>query len=59
MAVGFAFVCSHNVVLQKYKQLLAGVKIGKMDLLDEMHHLTSGMKSIYTQTCMDGLMMVR
>lgn len=59
MAIGFAFVCSHNVVLQKYKRLLADVKKGKMDLLDELHHLSSGMKSIYTQTCMDGLMVVR
>jgi acyl-CoA oxidase len=24
-----------------------------------MHHLTSGMKSVYTQTTMDGLMVIR
>ena len=30
-----------------------------MDLLDEMHHLSSGMKSIFSQTCMDGLMQIR
>lgn len=24
-----------------------------------MHHLTSGMKSIFTQACMDGLLVVR
>jgi acyl-CoA oxidase len=27
--------------------------------MDEMHHLTSGMKSVYTQACMDGILLVR
>jgi acyl-CoA oxidase len=27
--------------------------------MDEMHHLTSGMKSVFTQACMDGLLLVR
>jgi hypothetical protein len=27
--------------------------------MDEMHHFTSGMKSVYTQACMDGLLVAR
>ena len=50
---------SHAFVLKKYDDLLAGVKKGDFALLDEMHHFTSGMKSVFSQYCMDGLLISR
>jgi hypothetical protein len=35
------------------------IKEEKFDLLDQLHHLTSGMKSVYTQVCLDGIFAVR
>ena len=32
---------------------------GNFEILDQLHHLTSGMKSLYTQTCHDGLYVIR
>lgn len=53
------FVLCHAFVLEKYDELLAGVKKGDFSLLDEMHHYTSGMKSVFSQYCMDGLLISR
>lgn len=35
------------------------VKEGKFELLDYCHHLSSGMKSVYTQQVFDGLLLMR
>ena len=60
MSIGYMILCSHFAVNKIYQQLLTDIKQeGKVDLLDLMHHLSSGMKSIYTQTTMDGLMVIR
>lgn len=59
VAQGYAFLCAHKLVLQKYQQLLQDIGQQKFDGLDELHHFTSGMKSVYTQGCMDGLMQIR
>lgn len=59
MSLGFAFVLINEKVKEKYNQLLLDVKKGKFDLLDEMHHLSSGMKALYTQLCYEGLLVVR
>jgi len=59
MSLGFAFILINEKVKEKYDQLLKDVKKGKFNLLDEMHHLTSGMKALYTQLCYDGLLVIR
>ena len=40
---------------QTYKDAENGV----FDLLDIMHHYTSGMKSVFTQQCFDSLIQIR
>ena len=35
------------------------IKDEKFDLLDQLHHFTSGMKSVYTQVSLDGVFTVR
>ena len=59
LAAGLAFEFVHSHVKDKYNQLLKDIKSQKFDLLDEMHHLTSGMKSVFTQTTNDGLYTIR
>lgn len=46
-------------MMKMYNKLREDVKKGDYTLMDEMHHLTSGMKSVYTQTCFDGLLQLR
>lgn len=50
---------AHNFVLEMYQKLLRDVENKKFDLLDELHHLTSGMKSVLTQQTNDGLFVIR
>ena len=38
---------------------MVDIKSEKFDLLDQLHHFTSGMKSVYSQTTMDGIFAVR
>ena len=59
MALGFCMMMGQDLVYKKYHALLDQVSKGNFDLMDEMHHLSSGMKSVWTQQCMDGLMVVR
>jgi len=39
--------------------LLENVKKGSFEGVEEMHHLSSGFKSLFTQRTMDGLMLIR
>jgi acyl-CoA oxidase len=42
-----------------FKQLMEDMKTSNFELLDLTHHLTSGMKSVYTQEAVDNLIIVR
>jgi acyl-CoA oxidase len=35
------------------------IKKSKFELLDVVHHFTSGMKSVFTQECMDDMVLIR
>jgi acyl-CoA oxidase len=59
LATCFGFAACHKYVHGQYKQLLEDIKVDKFDLLDELHHFTSGMKSVFTQTTNDGLFQIR
>jgi len=59
LATSFGFAFSHRYVHSQYKQLLEDITVNKFDLLDELHHFTSGMKSVFTQTTNDGLIQIR
>ena len=43
----------------RYNQMLEEIKEENFDSLDELHHLTSGFKSLHTQQTYEGLYTVR
>ena len=49
---------SHYIVKMLYR-LLDEIKESKFNLLEIMHHYTSGMKAVFTQECNDGLLAIR
>jgi hypothetical protein len=44
---------------EQYKTLLIQINEDKFDMLDEMHHLTSGFKSMFTNHTYQGLLAIR
>ena len=42
-----------------YYRLIDEIKNQKFELLDVMHHLLSGMKSVFSQTTNDGMFAIR
>ena len=48
IAQGFSFFMAFGFVLKIYFQLRENIKKEDYTLMDEMHHLTSGMKSVFT-----------
>jgi len=59
MGAAFSMAIAHDFVREQYHQLLKDIKNEKFELLDVLHHLTSGMKSVFTQTTNDGLYSIR
>ena len=59
LACAIGFGISHTYVTQQYNQLMLDIKEEKFELLDQLHHFTSGMKSVYTQVSLDGIFAVR
>lgn len=59
MAQGYSFLIAYDVIYKKYLQLMEDVKNNDFTLLDEIHHLSSGMKAVFTQTTFEGLCTVR
>lgn len=43
----------------KYFEFLEDVKQSKFDKMEEIHHLTSGFKALFTQRTMDSLLIIR
>lgn len=54
-----AFSCTADMVVAKHTQLMEDIKKQNFKLLDPLHHYTSGMKAVYTQTAMDSLYLIR
>ena len=59
MASMFAMSFASDIVAAKYKQLMIDIKSQNFKQLDVLHHFCSGMKFVYTQDSMDGLLVVR
>jgi len=59
MATSMAFSFTWNHVYMMYNDLLRDVKLGKFEKMDEMHHLSSGMKSVFTQKAFESLVEMR
>ena len=58
-AAAIGFLMGHAELNIIYKQLLAEGRDGNFDKLEQCHHLTSGMKSVFTQYAMEGIMKAR
>ena len=59
LALSFAMKQTFHDLWIQYFNLLDDVKNEKFDGVEEMHHLSSGFKSLCTQRAMDGLMLIR
>ena len=57
--ISIAFLFTHTIVLDRFVQMLQDVKRGDFSDMEIIHHLTSGMKTLFTQICYDGLQVVR
>lgn len=59
MATMFAHSFASDHIVDKFNQLLKEIKKQNFKNLDLLHHYTSGMKSVFTQDCYDGLLQIR
>ena len=57
--ISIAFLFTHTIVLDRFIQMLRDIKIGDFSDMEIIHHLTSCMKTLFTQICYDGLQVVR
>lgn len=55
----FALRFASDHMNSNYKQLVEEVQRGEFGRLDYCHHLSSGMKAVFTQTAMDNLILLR
>ena len=55
----FAHAYASEYVYQVYDQFCKDALNSDFKLLDVVHHLTSGMKSVFTQECWDSLILIR
>jgi acyl-CoA oxidase len=59
MGIGYAILFSACSIYKRLVSAQEDMKKGNFEALDQMHHLSSGMKSVYSQLCMDGLIIIR
>ena len=59
LATTFAHSFASDHIVDKFQQLLKDIKKQNFKNLDLLHHYTSGMKSVFTQDCYDGLLHMR
>lgn len=52
------YTCA-RYIKQQYSKMLEEIEKDNFDSLDELHHLTSGFKSLHSQQTYDGLLQVR
>lgn len=55
----FSFLIASDYVNELNKKMIEGFQKHEFYLLDEMHHLTSGFKAVFTQSANDGLYLFR
>jgi len=48
LADSYVMIVTGNTIYDLQTKMYEELKVGKFELLDILHHLTSGMKSIYT-----------
>lgn len=58
-AAGISHMICYQLIDTMYRQLIEDCKVGKFELLDLLHHYTSGFKSVFTEQCFNGLLVIR
>jgi hypothetical protein len=48
LGMSYGMLITHTFLLKKYQSMLEDIRKGEFSQLDEMHHFTSGMKSVFT-----------
>jgi len=59
LADSFVMIVTGNTIHDLQTKMYEELKVGKFELLDILHHLTSGMKSIYTQMAYEAIDLIR
>jgi len=59
LADSYVMKVTGNTIYDLQTKMYEELKVGKFELLDILHHLTSGMKSIYTQMCYEAMDLIR
>ena len=59
MAVAYAMQFSFKTIYDLALKVTNETQEGNYDNLDEMHHLTSGFKALYSDICFYGLLQIR
>jgi len=59
LATLFAHIFTSDKVYDMYMELTDNIAKGDFGMMDLMHHLTSGGKSLFTQDCNDSLYTIR
>jgi len=54
-----AFLLVHSTILDRYVRLLDDAKSGNFADLEVIHHISSGMKTFFTQITYDGMTIIR
>jgi len=57
--ISLAFLFTHTIILDRFVKMLEDVKKGNFGDMEIIHHLSSGMKTLFTQICFNGLQVVR
>lgn len=55
----FLHAAGTDYISMMYDKLIDGIEKKDFQLLQFMHHLSAGMKSVYTQDCVDGILQAR
>lgn len=55
----FAHCFTTQHVRKLYDNLQAGIAKEDFTMIDLLHHLTSGLKSVFSQDCFDGCLLIR
>lgn len=58
-AMGLVFSSGTEYVVKLYEQMQKDIQDNKFKLLEVVHHLASGMKDVFTQGNIDGILQMR
>ena len=59
MAASFAMASAAEYVFELHPKMMENMKNKDFTLMEVLHHYSSGMKCVFTQTCVDSLLIIR